>query len=106
MIACGGGKNGSGNQANFAVASSQMVRNTPSANSHGARARSPPPKRPSHFALVVAVRMPPAITKAATARLGVRDQSPKSSHSRQDNPNATHARLANTPVLLARNDAG
>src|SRR6266852_4687862 len=35
MIACGGGKNGSGSHANFAVATSHSVRNNPSASNHG-----------------------------------------------------------------------
>jgi hypothetical protein len=33
MIACGGGKNGKGSQANFAVATSHSVRNRPSTTS-------------------------------------------------------------------------
>jgi len=36
-IACGGGKNGSGSHANFAVANSQAEKITPSTSSHGAR---------------------------------------------------------------------
>src|SRR5258708_12326263 len=106
MIACGGGKNGSGSHANFAVATSHRVSNTPSASSHAARCCSPVPKRPSNLPLAVAAMMPPAMTKAAMASAWVRDQSPKSSHTRHESPKPTHATLANTPVPLARNDAG
>src|SRR6266850_562735 len=106
MIACGGGKNGSGSHANFAVAASHSVRNNPSASSHGARACSPVPKRPSNLPLAVAARMPPAIISAATASAWVRDQSPKSSHNRHDSPKPTHATLASTPVPPARNAVG
>src|SRR6266851_2996000 len=106
MIACGGGKNGSGSHANFAVAISQRVKNNPSANSHGARACRPVPKRPSHLPLAVAARIPPAMTKAAIASAWVRDQSPKSSHSRHESPKPIHAAVANTAVPLARNHVG
>src|ERR1700688_4179540 len=106
MMACGGGKNGSGSHANFAVATSHRLRNNPSASSQGARCCSPFPKRPSRPPLKVAARTPPAMTKAATARPWVRDHSPRSSHSRQESPKATHARLANTATPLARNDFG
>src|SRR5664279_1772708 len=106
MIACGGGKNGSGNQANFAVATSHKVRNSPSTSNHGARVRRPVPKRPSKLPLNVTAKMTPAIMKAATASPWVRDQSPKSSHSRHARPKPTHATLANRPAPLARNDAG
>src|SRR4030088_1917380 len=106
MMACGGGKNGSGSQANFAVAISHSDRNNPSASSHGERCRSPAPKRPSRLPLAVAARMPPAQIKAAMATARVRDQSPRSSHSKHETPKATHARLANPPVPLARNAVG
>src|ERR1700730_4168585 len=106
MIACGGGKNGSGSHANFAVATSHRDSNNPSASSHGARCCSPAPKRPSNLPLAVAARMPPAMTKAAIARAWVRDQSPRSSHNRHERPKPTHAALANSPVPLARNDTG
>src|SRR5580700_106908 len=106
MIACGGGKNGSGNQANFAVATSHKVRNSPSTSNHGARLRRPVPKRPSQLPLSVAARMMPAMMNALTASPWVRDQSPKSSHSRHESPKPTHATLANRPAPLARNDVG
>src|SRR5882724_6761480 len=106
MIACGGGKNGSGSHANFAVATSHKVRNNPSASSHGVRACSPAPKPPSHLPLAVAVTMPPAMINATIASAWVRDQSPKSSHNRHESPKPTHARPANTPVPLANNDVG
>src|SRR5260370_40349252 len=106
MVGCGGGKNGSGSHANFAVATSHRLRNNPSARSHGARCCRRFPKRPSRLPLRVAARMPPAMTNAATARPWGRDHSPRSSHSRQESPKATHARLANTATPLARNDFG
>src|SRR5882762_6994474 len=106
MMDCGGGKNGSGSQANFAVATSHRVRNNPNASSHGARCCRPAPKRPSKLPLSVAARTPPAMTKAAIARAWVRDQSPKSSHNRHEKPKATHARLAKTLGPLARNEVG
>src|SRR5665213_2778601 len=104
MMACGGGKNGSGNHANLAVATSHRVRNSPSASSHGARDCRPVPKRPSRRPFRVATRMPPAIMNAATANPCVRDQSPRSSHNRHERPKPTHARLANTPAALPAND--
>jgi hypothetical protein len=106
MIACGGGKNGSGSHANFAVATSHKVRNSPSTSNHGARLREAIPKRPSKLPPKVAAKMMPAMMNALTASPWVRDQSPKSSHSRHERPNPTHARLANRPAPLARNDAG
>src|SRR3984957_6212163 len=106
MIDCGGGKNGSGSQANFAVATSHRVRNNPSTSSHGARCCRLARKRPSQLPPNVATRMPPAMTKAATASSWVRDQSPRSGHHRHDRPNPTHARLANTPVPPTRNAVG
>src|ERR1700692_1571512 len=106
MIACGGGKNGSGSHANFAVATSHSVRNNPSASSHGARWCSAAPKRPSNLPLAVAARMPPAMTKAAIASAWVRDQSPRSCHNRQESPKPIHATLAKTPVRFARSDPG
>src|ERR1700733_7500446 len=101
MMPCGGGKNGSGSHANFGVATSHSVKNSPSANSHGARDCKPAPKRPSR----VVSRMTPAITKAAIASSWVRDQSPRSSHTRQEKPKPAQARLANTPGTLSANDA-
>src|ERR1700692_1603816 len=106
MIACGGGKNGSGSHANFAVATSHRVKNNPSASSHGVRACSPGAKRPSHLPLAVAAKMPPAMKKAAMASAWVRDQSRRSSHNRHENPKAAHARLAKTLVPFARNAVG
>src|SRR6267142_4501656 len=106
MIACGGGKNGSGSHANFAVATSHRVRNNPSASSHGVRCCSSAPKRPSHLPLAVAAMMPPPMINAAIASAWVRDQSPRSSHNRHESPKPTHARLANTPVPPASNDVG
>src|ERR1700691_3463963 len=101
MIACGGGKNGSGSQANLAVASSHRVRNNPSTSSHGARFCRPVPKRPSQLALNVATKIPPAITKAEIASSCVRDQSPRSSHRRHDKPKTIHVALAPTPAAFA-----
>src|ERR1700730_1950222 len=106
MIACGGGKNGSGSQANFAVATSHRVSNNPSASSHGVRWFSPVPKRPSNLALAIAATMPPAMTKPATASAWVRDQSPRSSQHMHERPKPTHARLANRPVPCSRTDVG
>src|SRR4051812_14910653 len=106
MIACGGGKNGSGSQANFAVATSHSVSSRPSANSHGARGCKPAPKRPSQLPPSVATTMPPAMANAATASPWVRGQSPRSCHHRQDSPNTTHARPAKMPALLASKDFG
>src|SRR6202048_2926159 len=106
MIACGGGKNGSGSHANFAFAPSQRVRNSASTSSHGVRCFSPAPKRPSRLPLNVAASNPPAMTKAAIASSCVRDQSPRSAHHRHDRPKPTQATLANTAVPLARKDAG
>src|ERR1700677_4438211 len=104
MIACGGGKNGSGNHANFAVATSHKVRNSPSTSNHGAREAVP--KWPSKLPPKVAAKMMPAMMNALTASPWVRDQSPKSSHSRHERPKPTHARLANRPAPLARNNVG
>src|SRR5467141_1411656 len=106
MIACGGGKNGSGSQANFAVATSHRDRNNPRTSSHGARCCNPLPKRPSNLPLAVAARMPPAIINAATASSCVRDQSPRSGHNRHERPKPTHITLANTPTPPARIDEG
>src|SRR5882724_2686735 len=106
MIACGGGKNGSGSHANFAVATSHRVRNNPSASSQGVRCCSPAPNRPSHLPPAVAAMMPPPMINAAIASAWVRDQSPRSSHNRHESPKPTHARLANTPVPPASNDVG
>src|ERR1700676_1628406 len=106
MIACGGGKNGSGSHANFAVATSPKVKKSPSTSNHGARWRKPFPKRPSQLPLNVATKMMPAMMNALTASPWVRDQSPKSSHSRHESPKPTHATLANRPAPLARNDVG
>src|ERR1700761_1559548 len=105
-MACGGGKNGSGSHANLAVATSHTVRNRPSASSHGARDCRPVPTRPSRRALSVANRMPPAITNAVTASPCVRDQSPRSSHHRQERPKTTHARLARTAGPFVKNRDG
>src|ERR1700730_1698461 len=106
MIACGGGKNGSGRQANFAVATSHKVRNNPSTNSHGARFCRPAPKRPSKLPLNVAARIAPAMTKADKASSCVRDQSPRSSHHRHERPKTAHATLARVAGALGRADAG
>src|SRR3954449_11796687 len=106
MIACGGGKNGSGNQANFAVATSHKVRNSPSTSNQGARLRKATPKRRSKLPLSVAAKMTPAMMNALTASPWVRDQSPKSSHSRHERPKPTHATLANSPAPLTKNDVG
>src|SRR5882757_8962449 len=106
MIACGGGKNGSGSQANFAVATSHKLRNNPSANSRGVRCFSPAPNRPSQLPLSVATSTPPATTNAAIASSWVRDQSPRSCHRRHESPKPSHATLVNTPAAFARTDAG
>src|SRR4030081_1391246 len=106
MMDCGGGKNGNGNQENFAVATSHRVRNNPSTSNHGVRRRRPALKRPSRLPLNVATTMPPAMTKAAIASSWVRDQSPISCHHRHDRPKPTHARLANTPVPPVRKEIG
>src|SRR5438128_1115890 len=106
MIDCGGGKNGSGSHANFAVATSHKVRNNANTSSHGARCRKPALKRPSRLPANVARKIPPEMTKAAAASSWVRDQSPISRHHRQDTPRPTHARLANTPVPPGGNDTG
>src|SRR5882672_8298999 len=98
MMDCGGGKNGSGSHANFAVATSHRVRNNADTSSHGARRCRPAPKLPSRVPATVATKIPPETTNAAAASSWVRDQSPISRHHRQDTPNPTHARLANTPV--------
>src|ERR1019366_96437 len=105
-MACGGGKKGSGNQANLAVATSHRENDNPSIRSHGARACRPSPKRPSRLPLNDAERIAPAMTKAATASSCVRDQSPRSTHHRQENPKAAHARLANTPPPPVSNATG
>ena len=44
-------------------------------------------------------RIPPPITNAAIATACVRDQSPRSSHSRQDSPKPTQATLASAPPM-------
>src|ERR1700730_9721634 len=106
MIDCGGGKNGSGSQANFAVATSQSVRNSPSTSSHGARRCRLAPNRPSQLPPNVARRPAPATKKAANASSWVRDQSPRSVHHRHDRAKPTQARLANTPVPPDRNESG
>src|SRR5260221_11883660 len=97
MIACGGGKNGKGSQANFAVATSHSVRNSPSTNSHGARWRSAAPALPRKSALRVPKNASAAMTNAAIPSEWVRDQSPRSSHNRHDRPNAAQAMAAATP---------
>src|SRR5260364_87441 len=94
MMACGGGKNGSGSQANLAVASSHADKKTPTAISQGLRLRKAAPARPSRDAVRPATSTSAAITKAATARSVVRDQSPTSSRTRQDAPNSAHANAA------------
>src|SRR5277367_5512592 len=105
-MACGGGKNGNGSHANLAVATSHTVRNKPSASSHGARDCNPAPKRPSR----AATRMPPPITNAAIATSCVRDQSPRSGHSKQESPKPTQATLASAPhaffATATGNDSG
>src|SRR6266481_5376236 len=98
MIDCGGGKNGSGSHANFAVATSHSVRNNADTSSHGARRCRPALKRPSRLPANVARKIPPEMTNATAASWWVRDQSPISGHHRHDMPKPTHARLANTPV--------
>src|ERR1700742_3559058 len=97
MIACGGGKNGSGRHANFAVAASHNVRNAPRADSQGARRRKASPPRPRRSAPSVPMTAIAAITKAPTPSCWVRDQSPTSSHSRQDRPNAVQGAPAASP---------
>src|SRR3954451_21940481 len=102
MIACGGGKNGSGRQANLAVASSHSDRNTPSAISQGLRWRIAVPARPRREATMLATSTSVATTKAAMARSVVRDQSPTSSRTRQDAPNAAQASAAVMPDAASR----
>src|ERR1700760_3448988 len=102
MMACGGGKNGSGSRANFAVATSHSVRKTPSAANQGERWRNPLPTRPRRSAPMVPTSTIAAITKAAMPSSWVRDQSPTSSHRRQENPNAAQAKLATMPAADAR----
>src|SRR5450631_3374212 len=46
------------------------------------------------------------MTKAAIASAWVRDQSPKSSHSKHESPKPIHAAVADTAVPLARNHVG
>src|ERR1700733_6205118 len=106
MIACGGGKNGSGSQANLAVATSHKVRNKPSASSHGARCCNPLPTRSSDVPATVTAKIAPAMTKAEIASAWVRDQSPRSSHHRHENPKPIQARLASRLIPFAVNDAG
>src|ERR1700726_1134365 len=106
MMACGGGKNGSGSHPNFAVATSHSVRNSPSASNQGARWCRPAPKRPSNLPPNVATRITPAITKAPIATSWVRDQSPRSCHTRHERPKLAHATLANVPAPFARNALG
>src|ERR1700712_512120 len=98
MMDCGGGKNGNGSQANFAVAISHRVRNKASASSHGVRRCKPASRRPSRLPATVTTKIAPDRTKAATATARVRDQSPISGHHRHATPKPTHARLANTPI--------
>ncbi len=98
MIACGGGKNGNGSHASFAVAISQTVNTTPNTRNQGARCRIAAPTRPSHLPPAVATASTAAITNAAMARSWVRDQSPRSSRHRQENPNANHAAPAAKPI--------
>src|ERR1700712_5760115 len=106
MMDCGGGKNGSGNHASFAVAISHKVRNNASASSHGARRCKPASKRPSRLPATVATKIAPDRMKAAIASSWVRDQSPISGHHRHATPKPTHARLANTPIPPDGNETG
>src|SRR5690349_9485452 len=98
MMACGGGKNGNGSHANFAVASSHTVRNRPSATSHGARRRKAGPAAPRKSAPSVPNSASAATTKAAMPSAYVRDQSPRSGHHRHDRPSAIQAIAAATPT--------
>src|SRR5882757_11182784 len=102
MIACGGGKNGNGSQANFAVATSHSVRSSPSTSNHGARWRSAVPALPRKSALKVPKKASAAMTNAPIPSEWVRDQSPRSSHNRHDRPNATQAMAAAIPGPACR----
>src|ERR1700761_9206740 len=97
MMACGGGKNGSGSKASFAVAISHSVRKSPSTNSHGALRRTAEPVRPRKSALSVPRTAITATTNALIPSDWVRDQSPRSSHNRHEIPNAPHAAPAAIP---------
>src|SRR5580698_9662256 len=101
-MACGGGNNGSGSQANLAVATSHTARNRPSASSHGAHDCNPDPKRPS----TADNRIAPPITNAAIATSCVRDQSPRSGHSKHESPKPIQARLANAAAQVLVTNAG
>src|SRR5580692_11646349 len=105
MMACGGGKNGSGSHANFAVATSHSVRKTPSAASQGARCRKPAPMRPRRSAPNVPTSTTAATTKAPMPSSWVRDQSPRSSQIRHDRPNAIQPRLARMPMPAPRSQS-
>src|SRR5260221_1645838 len=106
MTDCGGGKNGSGSHASFAVAISHRVRNNANASSHGARRCKSASRRPSRLPATVTTKMAPDRTKAAIASSRVRDQSPISGHHRHATPKPTHARLANTPIPPDGNETG
>src|SRR3954469_5076126 len=102
MIACGGGKNGSGSQAYFAVANSHTARKTPSATSQGLRLRKACPARPRRSATRLANSTMAAMMKAAIATSCVRAQSPTSARTRQAAPNAAQASAAATPGKALR----
>src|SRR4051794_16929339 len=106
MIAWGGGKNGSGSQANFAVATSHTANSSPSAASHGARCFRAAPTRPSRLPPIMPAVTPPATANAAMPRASVRDQSPRSCHARHARPKPIHATPANMPARFSSDHFG